>query len=299
MGYMHIENLYKNQEILLFKECYAMEKIHGTSAHIKFGTREIYEDNATYIGYTNPSLTFYSGGENHGLFVSLFDKKFLIEKFKEIGLDEITIYGEAYGGKQQGMRKTYGDKLKFIVFDVKVYDRFLSVPKAEEIAKQLGLEFVSYVKCSTDVSTLDLEKLKSSIQAKRNGILEDKLREGIVLRPLMEVNRVDGKRIIAKHKNDEFRETTSKRKVVDPKRLQILTEAKEIAKEWVTEMRLSHILDVFPEADITKTGYIIKAMVEDIKREAEKEVIWNKDVEKAISRTCGIMFKNRIKGVLK
>ncbi len=36
MGYMHIDNLYKNQEILMLKECYAMEKIHGSSAHISW-----------------------------------------------------------------------------------------------------------------------------------------------------------------------------------------------------------------------------------------------------------------------
>jgi hypothetical protein len=30
MGYLHIDNLYKSQDILLFKRCYALEKIHGT-----------------------------------------------------------------------------------------------------------------------------------------------------------------------------------------------------------------------------------------------------------------------------
>lgn len=34
MSYADIENLYKNRRIMLFKECYAMEKIHGTSAHV-------------------------------------------------------------------------------------------------------------------------------------------------------------------------------------------------------------------------------------------------------------------------
>ena len=33
MAYMHIENLYRNQNILLFKQCYCLEKIHGTSAN--------------------------------------------------------------------------------------------------------------------------------------------------------------------------------------------------------------------------------------------------------------------------
>jgi len=32
MGYLNIDNLYKAQEVLMFRECYAMEKIHGTSA---------------------------------------------------------------------------------------------------------------------------------------------------------------------------------------------------------------------------------------------------------------------------
>src|SRR3990167_11482310 len=34
MSYMHIENLYKAQDILAFKRCFALEKIHGTSAHV-------------------------------------------------------------------------------------------------------------------------------------------------------------------------------------------------------------------------------------------------------------------------
>ena len=294
MGYMHIDNLYKNQEILLFKECYAMEKIHGTSAHIKF---EISEN---LLGAVfNKKITFFSGGEKDELFVSLFNEEFLINQFKEIGVNKITIYGEVYGGKQQGMRVTYGDKLKFIVFDVKIYDHWLSVPEAEEIAKQLKLEFVSYKKISTNLKDLNLQRDSDSIQAYRNGMGWGKKREGIVLRPLIELNRSNGKRIIVKYKNDEFRETTKKRKIIDPKKLEILKEAKVIATEWVTEMRLTHILDKFPEADITKIGYIIKVMVEDIKREAEKEVIWNKNVERAISKKCGIMFKNRLKKEIK
>lgn len=46
MAYLHIENLYKARDIMLFRECYAMEKIHGTSAHVGW----------------NGSLYFFSGG---------------------------------------------------------------------------------------------------------------------------------------------------------------------------------------------------------------------------------------------
>lgn len=30
MSYLHIPNLYKDQTILLLRECFALEKVHGT-----------------------------------------------------------------------------------------------------------------------------------------------------------------------------------------------------------------------------------------------------------------------------
>ena len=58
MAYLHIDNLYKNQDILLFKECYALEKIHGTSAHISFDGSEV---------------KYFSGGEKYEKFVADFN----------------------------------------------------------------------------------------------------------------------------------------------------------------------------------------------------------------------------------
>ena len=42
MGYAHIDNLYKEQTILMFRECYALEKIHGTSAHISWKGKQLW-----------------------------------------------------------------------------------------------------------------------------------------------------------------------------------------------------------------------------------------------------------------
>ncbi len=36
MGYRKIPNLYKDADILLFKDCFASEKVHGTSAHVSW-----------------------------------------------------------------------------------------------------------------------------------------------------------------------------------------------------------------------------------------------------------------------
>lgn len=284
MAYMHINNLYKSRDILLFKECYAMEKIHGTSAH---------------VGWKDGKLFFFSGGCEHLAFIALFDHGVLTSKFTEIGRDNVVIYGEAYGGKLQGMRETYGDQLRFVAFEVKIGDSWLDVPRAESFARSLGFDFVAWKQVSTALDSLDAERDAESIQAIKNGIGPGKKREGVVLRPLIELTYNNGGRIIAKHKRDDFQETKTPRlaKNID---LQVLTDAKAIADEWVTEMRLTHVLDKFPQPwDITITGQVIDAMVEDVERESEHEIVKSKAARAMIAKTTAMMFKQRLQNSLR
>lgn len=282
MSYMHIDNLYKNQDILLFKECYAMEKIHGTSAHISWNDGEI---------------KFFSGGTKHDDFVKLFDG-LLQDKFYALGQNKVVVYGEAYGGKCQGMSVTYGKDLRFVAFEVKIDDSWLNVPVAENICKDLGLDFVHYVRVPTDIETLNLQRDSWSIQSVKNGIEGLHKREGIVLRPVIEVTKNNGSRIIAKHKSEEFQETKTPRST-DKDKLQVMAKAEEIAEEWVTPMRLTHVLQSFPEAGIEQTGAIISAMIEDVEREAKDEIIESSDARRAIGRKTAIMFKDRLKESLR
>lgn len=276
---MHIDNLYKNKDILLFKQCYALEKIHGTSAHIK---------------WNEGKLTFFSGGESHEKFKALFNEEFLTQKFTEIGCSSCVVYGEAYGGKQQVMSDTYGKELKFIVFEVCMSDKFLNVPRSEFIAKELGLEFVDYCMIPCEIDAIEAEKNKPSTQAKRNGILEDKIREGVVLRPLIEFVKNNGDRIIAKHKHEKFGENKSKRELT-AEELKVLDDAKQIAEEWVTEMRLTHVLDKLPkDIGVEQTGLVIKAMLEDVLREAKGEIVESSKALKEISRLTAQLFKQRV-----
>ena len=286
MGYMHIENLYKNQDILLFKECYALEKIHGTSAHISWHP-------------TDRTIKYFSGGEIHEKFVALFDNDvlydLLVVDFPNI---DIIVYGEAYGGKQQGMSHTYGKDLKFIVFDVKVGDSFVDVPNAHQIAEKLGLDFVYYTKIPTDMKYIDAERDNPSVQAVRNGVGEDKVREGVVLRPLMELTKNNGVRVICKHKGEKFGERKSQPKV-DTNGLEILSDARKVADEWVTAMRLEHVLDKHPDlTDMEHTSKVIEAVQEDIKREGEGEIEWSKEVAKQIGHNVVILWKQKFKDKL-
>lgn len=281
MGYLHIDNLYKNQSILYFKECWALEKLHGTSAHIRWSDNKIW---------------FSSGGESHVRFSRLFDESTLTEAFSVLGHSTVIVYGEAYGGSQQKQAWRYGSELRFAAFDVRIGDSWLAVPNADLVVCALGLEFVHYKRVLTDLSALDAERDAPSEQAVRNGVAGDKPREGVVLRPIVEFVDNRGERIICKHKRDEERETATPRKVVDPEKLIVLENAAAIAVEWVTETRLSHVLDKLGNnLSIEATKQVIDAMLEDVLREGASEIKDSKEARAAISRKAASMFKEHLK----
>ena len=293
MGYLHISNLYKEQSILLFKECYALEKVHGSSAH---------------VSWNGEKLHFFSGGESQTRFEAIFDHEKLKAGFVALGhgTTKVTVFGEVYGGKCQGMRETYGEDLKFIAFDVAVGNTdstdtqratclWLSVPDMAEVATGLGLEVVPYSKIPATLEALDAARDAPSEVAKRRGITDPKPREGIVARPLFELTKNNGERILCKHKIEKFNERSTPQKVIDPYQLQVLASAQAIADEWVTEMRLTHVLQKLPEAKgMEQVKKVIEAMVEEVYREAKGEVIESREATAAIGKRTASMFKQRL-----
>ena len=119
MGFISIDNLYKNNKIMQFKEIYALEKVDGTTS---------------WIQWSNGCLSFHAGGAPRDKFIELFDEQRLTDIFKSMEYPNdliVRIHGEAYGGKIQAMSKTYGKDLHFIGFEVRIGDKWLDVVKAE------------------------------------------------------------------------------------------------------------------------------------------------------------------------
>lgn len=285
MGYRHIDNLYKNQRILQFRECWALEKIHGTSAHLRWADGKVW---------------LHSGGEKAERFAALFNEPSLVERFTEIGHPTVIVYGEAYGGSQQGQSWRYGTELKFVAFEVQIGDAWLDVPNAYDVALKLGLEFVHFERVSTDLAALDAQRDAESAQAIRNGCGKDKPREGVVLRPITEYRDHRGERVICKHKRDEERETKSPRQVIDPAKFEVLQKAGAIADEWVTPTRLEHVLDKFgPDIGIERTRDVIAAMTEDVLREGAGELVDSREARAAIGRKTAELFKARIRNAFR
>jgi hypothetical protein len=320
LGYQHISNLERETDILQFKYVYALEKIHGTSAHISWRSPGLDASDSSHF-----RLNFFSGGEKHENFVALFNQEELAQKFRDkFGDTPVIVYGEAYGGKQQGMAQTYGKDLRFVAFEVKIDKSWLSVTKAHEVALSLGLDFVDYELIPTHICdhTRDAELLKElwethgelaaivnernkpSTQAMRNGMGEQ-MREGIVLRPPFEVTLNNGKRLIVKFKRDEFKERRTSPKILDPNQAQLIQDANLVAFEFVVMERLLHVINRListredKEVSIKDTSEIIKLMVEDVTREAEGEIVDNKLVRKAIGAQAVKLFKQYLSNKLR
>lgn len=287
MGYMHINNLYSDPRIMAFKQVWALEKADGTSCHISL------HDN---------KLHFFSGGEKHENLIKLFDEHELQHKFEDLGHSEVTVFGEGYGGKCQGMSKVYGKEFRFVAFEVKIGESWLDVPKANEVVLALGLRFVDFKLIDATAEAVNAERDRPSVEAERNGMGVQK-REGVVLRPPFEVRLNNGERLIAKHKNAEFCETTSKREV-NPDKQQVLADAGAVAIEWVTDRRLEHVIDgcratLGRDLGVQDTGMVIKAMIEDVQRESAvaNEVVWSKDVQRAVGNAAAKLFKKTVTAI--
>lgn len=109
-----------------------------------------------------------------------------------------------------------------------------------------------------------------------------------------------GNRIISKHKSDEFnKERATPQKVVDASTLKILSDANEVANEWVTEMRLEHVLQKLPSGSMELVPKLIPAMVEDVLREGAGEIVDSKEVRKAIGKRAVELFKLKLENSLK
>ena len=315
MSYQHILQLIKDPDILLFLECWALEKLHGTSAKVTFRagqtcvecggngkTRDIQfseRDPCRPCGGSGKiaeNLHFFSGHASNVVFQALFDIEKLKANLRALGYPDVKIHGEAYGGKQQGMKATYGNSLRFTCFEVQIGEEWLDVERADKFVTDLGLEFVPYRKIPATMEAINAERDADSVQAVRNGCGPGHIREGVVLRPLKEFIRSDGSRIIAKHRRKEFSETAEEQDIIDPARVKVLEDAIKIADFWVVPNRLQHVLSHLPTEKRTLQSMrdIINAMVEDVYREAKGEIVESKAVAAAIGKRTVKLFQEAV-----
>lgn len=298
MGYKKITNLQINHPIFLFKEVYALEKIDGTSAHITFTKEETWKIS-----------NIFSGGLNHAAFLGMLQSKYKLntEILEKLNIategknsKTITIYGEGYGGKCQRMGDVYGP-INFCAFEVLVENEYwLDVERAAKFVETIGLPFVHYQRGPATIEWLNAQRDKPSEQAKRNGMGDNKIGEGIIVRAPLELYDNNGGRLIAKYKRPDFKRETKTARILTEEDIKVLEDAAQIAEEWVVEERLNHVLSAIiaetgvSELTIKDTGKVLETMLNDVIEEAGDEIIWSEAASKAINKRTALLFKKKL-----
>ena len=140
----------------------------------------------------------------------LFDRERLMEVFNitdETQDCNITLYGEGYGAKIQAGGNYLGNKVGFILFDVRIDKWWLKRSDCEGIAEKLGCPIVPIIGNMTLLEAIDFVKkgFKSTIAENK-----DYDAEGLVLRTPDGLQFRDGQRIILKIKTCDFKKYKQK-----------------------------------------------------------------------------------------
>lgn len=167
------------------------EKVDGTNIRVYWDG-----ENVTYGGRTD-NAQIPNGVINrlNDLFYSVPQKLRLKEVFPEGG---VTFYGEGFGPKIQKGGENYGSDQDFVLFDVKIKDTYLERTNVWDVAGKIGL---------THTPEYGQGTLMEAIESVRKGMKStygDFIAEGLVLRPLSELNDRRGNRIITKIKHVDF-----------------------------------------------------------------------------------------------
>lgn len=183
------ELILKNRVYGLLKSWCWTEKIDGTNIRV------LWQDG---------TLTFGGKTDNAQIHSDLI--KYLYETFRPEAMSttfpsesDVVLYGECYGaGIQKG--GGYGPTKKFILFDVRVGEWWLSHENVCDVASKLGIDVVP------DFGDMTLEDatelVRKGFPSKLNGGAQQA--EGLVGRPIEALFDKKGHRLIVKLKTKDF-----------------------------------------------------------------------------------------------
>lgn len=133
---------------------------------------------------------------------------FLVNRLREMLLPEyfeplfdssVCLYGEGYGAKIQKGGGNYRKDQSFVLFDAKVGDWWLKREDVSDIAAKLGIDIVPVIGTGT------LADMIAKVQIGFPSTWGPFDAEGIVARPVIELQTRSGQRIITKIKHKDFK----------------------------------------------------------------------------------------------
>jgi ATP-dependent RNA circularization protein (DNA/RNA ligase family) len=178
----------KNRVYGLLKSWRWTEKVDGTNIRV------IWKDG---------KLTFGGKTDNAQIHADLI--KYLYETFSPEAFcaafpdtDEVVLYGEGYGAGIQKGGGSYSATKKFILFDVRVGEWWLSHENVCDVAQKLGIDVVP------DFGEMTLEEATEMVRNGFQSRIGTQQAEGLVGRPLECLFDKKGSRLIVKLKTKDF-----------------------------------------------------------------------------------------------
>ena len=170
------------------------EKIHGTLCRISYINSKYYISSK---GLGNSGFAFEDNVEN--VYLKAFNQyKDNFDKLTQILGDNFTVFAEIFGKEIQDME--YGGGFQFQIFDIHDGNNFIDAVKTVEIAKQINILHVPvlYKGGFSDELVTTYTKGNSVIKGASH------MREGIVIKPLVEKSQRGIGRVILKSKSQAY-----------------------------------------------------------------------------------------------
>lgn len=180
-------------ELLKDVQWVGYEKIDGTNIRIKFHDGKLHFGGRTENSDIPEHLMDYLN--------ETFSPALLSEYFRELGTDQLTLYGEGTGHKIQGGDKYFSPKIgvvQFILFDVTIGDWVLTGDSVSQIASNLGILRTPKIIEGT------LHDIFKRVQEGFMSMYGNFYAEGIVATPKHQLFDRAGRRIITKIKHKDF-----------------------------------------------------------------------------------------------
>lgn len=196
--YTDIENLRNFPEILApGEEVVVSEKIHGTNGRIGWVEGELL---AGSHGLQRKRPEPEEMATNTYWFPATLEPvRNLLDELKQLGHGVAILYGEIYGSRVQSLHYGKRDGLGYAAFDILVGEHFLSYDDFVALCQRHGVDTAPIL----ERGPFSLERV-ATLSGGKTTLSDQHIREGVVVKPVVE--RFDPKigRVILKYLSDEY-----------------------------------------------------------------------------------------------
>lgn len=174
------------------------EKVDGTNIRVKF----IRGEDGSY------SVDFDGRNDNSQIpkllldtLKNKFNNDYIMDLLRNNYNKSMCLYGEGYGEKIQKVGSNYTDGNKFVLFDIKINDTWLTREHVLDIASHLSIDVVPVIGNGTIYEAVEMTRNGFNSTWNNKGTF---IAEGIIAKPEIELVDRRGKRIITKIKHEYF-----------------------------------------------------------------------------------------------